>query len=146
MIYVQAEVVLPMTHASGNQIEHNTRTNSVYRTKGYHAYQNYIVDVLTELADEMHWNVPKDVPLQAKMMFTYAIPKSLINTKAKQAEFKSGLIKPITRSTKDLDNSSKAAGDALQMAFNFDDAQFVLMTLGKQYGKENKLYVEIADA
>lgn len=145
-VYVQAEVVLPMTHASGNQIEHNTKTNSVYRTAGYHNYQNYLADVLQELADEMGWEVPKKVPLQVKMMFTYAIPKTLVNTRAKMAAFESGMIYPTTRSTKDLDNSAKAAGDALQMAFDFDDAQFVYEILGKQYGIENKLYVEISDA
>lgn len=145
-VYVQAEVVLPMTHASGNQIEHNTKTNVVYRTGAYHSYQNYLVDVLQDLADEMHWEVPKKIPLQVKMMFIYAVPKSLVNTKAKMAEFEAGMLYPTTRATKDLDNSAKAAGDALQMAFDFDDAQFVYEILGKRYGLQNGLYIEISDA
>ena len=84
--------------------------------------------------------------LQVKIMFTYEIPKSRINTKAKKEQFEAGEIKPITRSTKDLDNSAKAVGDALQMAFDFDDSQFVLELLGKRYGTDNRLYVEIGDA
>jgi Holliday junction resolvase RusA-like endonuclease len=145
-VYVQAEIVLPMTHASGNQLNHNTKTNQVYREKSYHTYQEYIVQVLQELADEMQWEVPQNVPLQLKMMFTYRIPNSKIDTQAKMAKFQSGMIYPITRSTKDLDNSAKAAGDALQMAFDFDDSQFIFEILGKQYGEQNKLFIEISDA
>lgn len=146
MIYVQAEVILPFTHASGNQLNHNTKTNSVYRTESYHEYQNYVADALQELSDELGWKVPKDMPLQVKIMFTYEIPKSRINTKAKKEQYESGKILPITRSTKDLDNSAKAVGDALQMAFDFDDSQFVQMLLGKRYGEDNRLYIEIGDA
>ncbi|TYC50859.1 RusA family crossover junction endodeoxyribonuclease [Weissella muntiaci] len=146
MIYVQAEVVLPMTHASGNQMEHNTHTNTVFRTAGYHKYQKYIVDSLQELGDELGWKVPKGTALQLKMLFTYPVPESKVNTKAKRAAFEAGKIYPITRGTVDLDNSTKAAADALQEAFDFDDSQFIFEMLGKKYGLDNRLYIEISDA
>lgn len=140
---VQAQIVLPMTHASGNQLEHNTRTNTVYRTGNYKEYQNYVASTLEELADEVGWSVPKGIPLGVKLMFTYKVPQSLIDTKKKYQLFSDGQLYPITRGTKDLDNSAKCVGDALQMAFDFDDSQFVLSQLAKNYGEQNELYVEI---
>lgn len=134
-----------MTHASGNQLEHNTKTNTVYRTSEYREYQDYVTQALEELSSEMGWQVPRGVPLSVNLLFTYKIPKTLINTKKKYQLFTDEKIYPITRGTKDLDNSAKCVGDALQIAFDFDDSQLVLETLGKKYGVENGLYVEISE-
>ncbi|MBM7616701.1 Holliday junction resolvase RusA-like endonuclease [Weissella uvarum] len=111
--------------ASGNDIQHNTKTNIVYRTPRYKAYKQELIDAIDELNDKFNVQISQGTPIGIYLTF--------YQTNVNQT----------TRATKDLDNMEKPTLDALQEALGFDDSQIVTKLSKKKSHFTRALRVEI---
>ncbi|QIL49885.1 RusA family crossover junction endodeoxyribonuclease [Weissella coleopterorum] len=112
---------------SGNDLQHNTRTNQVYRGAKYRKYKDYVIEVLEELADETKLaQIEAETELKCELAFIF---DKLVLTK---------------RNTRDLDNLTKPTNDAIQEALNIDDAQIVDLHVKKTNGPKKALFVRLS--
>lgn len=121
----EALIELQNDFGSGNDLQHNTRTNTVYRGKKYHSYKDELIEALDELQDKLQVKIEAGDTLAVRLTF-YQIN-----------------IKQFTRTTKDLDNMMKPTLDAMQIALGFDDARIVHLEARKLTDFSRKLRIEI---
>ena len=121
----EALIELNNDFGSGNDLQHNTKTNTVYRGAKYHAYKDELIEALDELNDKFHVQIDKGDELAVNLTF-YQIN-----------------VNQTTRATKDLDNMEKPTLDAMQVALNFDDSQIVKKVSQKQSNFTRALRVEL---
>lgn len=121
----EALVELSNDFGSGNDLQHNTRTNAVYRGKKYHDYKDELTEALDELQDKFQVDIQPGDELAVSLVF--------YQTNVNQ----------LKRLTKDLDNMIKPTLDAMQVALGFDDAQITKLTGQKMTHFTRSLRVEI---
>ncbi|WP_419154279.1 RusA family crossover junction endodeoxyribonuclease [Weissella viridescens] len=121
----EALIELNNDFGSGNDLQHNTKTNTVYRGTKYHAYKDELIEALDELNDKFHVQIDKGDELAVNLTF--------YQTNINQT----------TRATKDLDNMEKPTLDAMQVALGFDDSQIVKKVSQKQSNFTRALRVEL---
>ncbi|MFP7242375.1 RusA family crossover junction endodeoxyribonuclease [Pediococcus pentosaceus] len=121
----EALIQLDNDFGSGNDLQHNTRTNTVYRGPKYHAYKSELIEALDDLNDKFNVQVDKGDELAVSLTF--------YQTNVKQT----------TRATKDLDNMEKPTLDAMQEVLGFDDAQIVKKISQKQSHFTRALRIEL---
>ncbi|MCW0953024.1 RusA family crossover junction endodeoxyribonuclease [Weissella ceti] len=121
----EALIELQNDFGSGNDLQHNTRTNVVYRGKKYHDYKDELIEALYELNDKFKVEMEPEDELAVSLVF--------YQTNVNQ----------LKRSTKDLDNMIKPTLDAMQEALGFDDAQITKLTGQKMTHFTRSLRIEI---
>lgn len=121
----EALIELQNDFGSGNDLQHNTKTNTVYRGKKYHDYKDELIDALDELNDKFKVDIQPGDELAVNLIF--------YQTNVNQ----------LKRSTKDLDNMIKPTLDAMQEALEFDDAQITKLTAQKMTHFTRSLRIEI---
>lgn len=120
-----ALIELDHDFGSGNDLQHNTRTNTVYRGKKYHDYKDELIQALDDINDKTKIEIDKADELSVSLTF--------YQTNLKQNN----------RQTKDLDNMEKPTLDAMQLALGFDDAQIVDKSSHKRTSFTRALHVTI---
>lgn len=120
-----ALIALDVDFGSGNDLQHNMKTNVVYRGKKYHDYKEALIEALDDLQDKLKVKIEKQDELAVSLVF--------YQTNIKQT----------TRATKDLDNMEKPTLDAMQVAFGFDDAQIIDKHSYKRTAFQRAIRIEI---
>lgn len=120
-----ALIELDHDFGSGNDLQHNTKTNQVYRGKKYHDYKDELIQALDDINEKTKVKIDKTDDLFVSLTF--------YQTNIKQNN----------RQTKDLDNMEKPTLDAMQVALGFDDAQITDKSSHKRTNFTRALHVTI---
>jgi Holliday junction resolvase RusA-like endonuclease len=120
-----ALIELQSDFGSGNDLHHNTHTNTVHRGPEYHKYKDELIEQLDDVQEKVKAQFSKNDELAVSLVF--------YQTNTTQNK----------RSTKDLDNMEKPTLDAMQVVLGFDDAQIIQKLSQKQTGFSRSLRIDI---
>ncbi|MHD0286827.1 RusA family crossover junction endodeoxyribonuclease [Weissella tructae] len=149
----EALIELQNDFGSGNDLQHNTRTNVVYRGDTYRKYKNELIQHLNVMNVGEHFDEDTEGLSQYhgledmnKLEYkgeTLGIQISPEDELAVNLIFYQTNVNQLKRSTKDLDNMIKPTLDAMQEALDFDDAQITKLTAQKMTHFTRSLRIEI---
>lgn len=120
-----ALIELDHDFGSGNDLQHNTKTNTVFRGKKYHDYKDELIQALDDINEKTKVEIDTTDDLSVSLTFYQTS------------------IKQNNRRTKDLDNMEKPTLDAMQLALGFDDAQIIDKSSHKRTNFTRALHVII---